>query len=108
MSLTLIEKVIELIGIVIHYVAVDGSRTAIEHIHRLALKVGEVLVHIRVENLVVVALAVIRQQRVEHHVLTRLMVVDSLRSPHARHILPQLRILRREVDSRVRPMDQVG
>ena len=45
-SLALIEEVIELVGIVIHYVAVDSSRTAIEHIYRLTLKVGEILVHV--------------------------------------------------------------
>ena len=105
--LLLVEEVVELVIGVEDDVAVDGGVAGVEEPLRLALQVGEVGVGILVVDLVI-RVAVAGAQRVEHHVLLGLVVVDGLWCPYAYDVLPCLGVAGGEVDGRVLPVHQVG
>ena len=105
--LLLVEEVVELVGLVVDDVAVDGGIARIEEPARLALQVGEVLVGILIVDFVERAW-VAGAQRIKDHILLGLVVVDGLRRPYTDHILPRLRVSGGEVHRRVLPVDEVG
>ena len=105
--LLLVEEVVQLVGLVVDNVAVDGGIAGIEEPLRLALKVGEVLVGILVVDLVERPW-VAGAQGVEHHVLASLAVVDGLGCPDADDVFPFLRPSCGEVDGGVLPVNEVG
>ena len=105
--LLLVEEVVELVGLVVDNVAVDGGVAGVEEPAWLALQVGEVAVGVLVVYLVE-ATGVAGAQRVEHHVLLGLVVVDGLRRPYADDVLPRLGVACGEVHGGVLPVDEVG
>ena len=105
--LLLIKEVVQLVGLVVDDVAVDGGVAGIEEPARLTLQVRKILVGILVVDLVV-RLRVAGAHGIKDHVLAGLVVVDGLWCPYAYDVLPRLRVACGEIDGRVLPIDKVG
>ena len=74
---------IERVGLAVDDIHVDGCRASVIEVCRHALKVGEVVVGIAIEVLVVGYRPVVGEQREVYHVLACLVVVDSLWCPYS-------------------------